>query len=50
MKPQAVKLRLHGKYKEIDGGAFASIAAAKKWIKECWNLPYTIVKIKQEPK
>lgn len=44
MKPIECKLRLHGSCKEFDGGTFPSITAAKKWIKECWDRPYTIVR------
>jgi hypothetical protein len=45
MKKQPCKLRLHGFYREIDGGTFPSIAAAKRWIASCWDRPYTIVKL-----
>jgi hypothetical protein len=47
MKKIKCKLILHGKYREIEGGIFESINKAKKWIKECWDRPYTIIKIKQ---
>lgn len=40
------KIRLHGSYKEILTNEFPSIAAAKKWLRECWEKPYTIVKLK----
>lgn len=40
------KLILHGLTREISGGNFESISAAKKWIRQCWNRPYTIVPIK----
>ncbi len=43
MKKKKCKIRLHGSYKEILTGEFESISSAKKWIKECWNKPYTIV-------
>jgi hypothetical protein len=46
MKKQPVKLRLHGIRREIDGGTFESIAAAKRWIALCWNRPYTLEKLK----
>jgi hypothetical protein len=42
---KAVKchIRLHGATREIPSGEFPSITAAKKWVSECWNRPYTIV-------
>lgn len=46
MKAIPCKIRLHGIRREILTSEFASIAAAKKWIRECWNRPYTIVKLK----
>lgn len=46
MKAQKCRLILHGSYREINGGTFDSIAAAKKWVNKCWDRPYTIVKIK----
>lgn len=39
------KLILHGMYREIDGGTFNSITDAKKWIRSCWDRPYTIIKL-----
>jgi hypothetical protein len=45
MKKVKCLLRLHGSYKEIHLN-FNSISEAKKWVKECWNKPYTIVKLK----
>ncbi|HNG68606.1 MAG TPA: hypothetical protein PLP63_06660 [Saprospiraceae bacterium] len=47
MKAQECYIRLHGVRKETQTAPFPSIAAAKKWIRECWNRPYTIVKIKK---
>lgn len=46
MKAQKCKIRLHGSSREILTGEFESIAAAKRWVQDCWNRPYTIVKIK----
>jgi hypothetical protein len=46
MQAQKCKIRLHGICNEILTGEFDSIAAAKRWIKSCWDRPYTIVKIK----
>lgn len=50
MKPIKCKIRLHGVCREIITGEFESIAKAKKWINDCWNRPYTIVKIKVNTK
>lgn len=44
MTKKKCKLILHGLWREIDGGEFESITAAKRWIKNCWTRPYTIVK------
>lgn len=46
MKSQKCVIRLHGSSREIVTGEFDSIAKAKKWVRECWDRPYTIVKIK----
>jgi len=46
MKAQKCKIRLHGCRREILTDEFESIASAKKWVRECWDRPYTIVKIK----
>jgi hypothetical protein len=46
MKATRCQIRLHGIRKETLTSVFPSIAAAKKWIKECWDRPYTIVKLK----
>lgn len=45
MKKIKCKLILHGVYREIHC-EHDSITHAKKWLKECWNRPYTIIKIK----
>lgn len=45
MKKIKCKIRLHGIRREILTGEFDSIAAAKKWLRECWSRPYTIVKL-----
>ena len=45
MKGKKCKLRLHGLTREIVTEEFDSIKAAKKWVRECWNRPYTIVMI-----
>ena len=39
------KLIFHTRYKEIDMGVFESISKAKKYVKECWEKPYTIIKL-----
>lgn len=46
MKGQKCVIRLHGIRREILTSEFESIAAAKRWVQDCWNRPYTIVKIK----
>jgi len=45
-KPIKCRLLFHGQYKEIDMGLFPSKAAAKKYVNECWDRPYTIKSIK----
>ena len=45
MKPIECKLRLYGSCKEFDGGTCPSITSAKKWIRECWDSPYTIARL-----
>lgn len=42
MKAKRCRLILHGSYKEHDMGIFESISAAKKYVRECWDRPYTI--------
>ncbi len=44
MKPIKCKIRLHGVRREILTGEFDSISSAKKWIEDCWQRPYTIVR------
>jgi len=48
MKKQKCQLILHGSSRQLHGGEFESISAAKKWVSECWSRPYTIVKIKSK--
>jgi len=50
MKPIKCRLRLHGIRREIDGGEFPSISAAKKWVQNCWYRPYTIVRLSEDKK
>ena len=45
MKAIKCKIRLHGVRKEILTSEFESISAAKEWVKNCWSIPYTIVKL-----
>lgn len=45
MKKIKCKVRLHGSFREFLH-EFESISAAKKWIKEYWEKPYTIIKLK----
>ena len=47
MKAIKCQLILHGSYKQLDGGEFPSKAAAKKYVSECWNRPFTIVPLKK---
>lgn len=47
MRKITCRLILHGACKEIDAGEFASVSEAKKWVSECWNRPYTIIKLKK---
>jgi len=46
MKPIKCRLILHGVCREIDWGEFPSISAAKQYVKECWERPYSIRPIK----
>tara|TARA_R110000751_G_scaffold77145_1_gene155538 strand:+ start:740 stop:880 length:141 start_codon:yes stop_codon:yes gene_type:complete len=41
-KAKKCRLIFHGISREIDMGEFDSIAAAKKYVRECCNRPYTI--------
>ena len=45
---RVIKCRLifHGSRREIDMGVFDSILKAKQYVRECWNRPYTIIKLK----
>jgi len=45
MKPSKCILIFHARYKEINMGIFNSISDAKKYVSECWNGPYTIIRI-----
>ena len=45
MKPIKCRLIFHGSCKQIDMGIFKSISAAKKYTSECWDRPYTIIRI-----
>lgn len=45
MKSIKCKIRLHGQWREFLTEEFNSITEAKRWIKNCWNRPYTIVKL-----
>jgi hypothetical protein len=40
------KLILHGSSRQFDMGVFDSILKAKQYVRECWNRPYTIIKLK----
>ena len=44
-KSKKCRLIFHGSCKEIDMGIFNSISDAKKYVSECWNRPYTIIKL-----
>jgi len=46
MKAIKCNLYLHGSFKQHGGFEFPSISAAKKYVRECWDRPYTIVPIK----
>jgi hypothetical protein len=41
-KSKKCRLIFHGMMREIDMGIFDSISAAKKYVRECWDRPYTI--------
>ncbi len=47
MKKIPCKLILHGSFKEHGGFKFPSITEAKKYVQECWDRPYTIIKLNQ---
>jgi hypothetical protein len=40
------RLILNGSSRQIDMGIFDSIAKAKQYVSECWNRPYSIIKLK----
>jgi hypothetical protein len=44
-KAKKCRLIFHGIRRETDMGEFDSISAAKKYVRECWNRPYTIKEI-----
>lgn len=46
MKAKKCRLIFHGQCKEIDMGEFPSISTAKKYVRECWERPYTIIPLK----
>ena len=46
MKAQKCNLIFHGSCREIPMGEFPSKSAAKKYVRECWDRPYTIIPIK----
>jgi hypothetical protein len=46
MRPIRCKLIFHGIRREIDMGIFESISKAKQYVSECWDRPYTIIKLK----
>lgn len=48
MKAQKCRLIFHGVCREIDMGEFESISAARKYVRECWDRPYTIKQIKPQ--
>ena len=45
MKKKKCRLIFHGITREIDMGIFESISSAKKYVKDCWNRPYTIINL-----
>jgi hypothetical protein len=46
MKAKKCILIFHGMTREINMGEFTSVAAAKKYVSQCWDRPYTIRLIK----
>lgn len=46
MKAIPCKLRLHGSSREHLTEEFKSISEARQWARDCWNRPYTVVKLK----
>lgn len=47
MKAIKCELILHGSCCEHNMGEFPSITAAKKYVNECWDRPYSIKRIKK---
>jgi hypothetical protein len=43
MKAKKCRLILHGSFRQFDMGIFNSITAAKKYVRDCWDRPYTIL-------
>lgn len=43
MKAKKCRLIFHGVRREIDMGEFPSVAAAKRYVNQCWDRPYSIV-------
>lgn len=41
-------LILHGSFKQHGGFDFPSKSAARQYVRECWNRPYTIIPKKQK--
>jgi len=46
-KAKKCVLILHGSFREFNMGEFPSMGAAKKYVNECWDRPYTIKPIKE---
>lgn len=44
MKKRKCKVLLHGALRQYEM-SFDSITEAKNWIRNCWNKPYTIIKL-----
>ena len=45
MTAKKCRLIFHGRRREIDMGIFESISSAKKYVKDCWDGPYTIINL-----
>jgi len=45
MKAIKCKLIFNGSRREIPMGEFPSISSAKQYARECWDRPYTIIKL-----
>ncbi len=48
MKAIPCELIFHGSYKEHNMGEFKSTSKAKKYVKSCWDRPYSIKRLKKE--